>query len=342
MYNPFRLLFKRQRTLKRDFGSSSRAANPMFRTTAPRRAPWKIVAVLIVVFGAWCYTLFAPQYRVTAIEVTGAVKVDQESIVRFLDSRLNADIFGLRWKRVYYLTPLTGLTRDLKKSVERLVSVNELTITRRGRNTLVVSVSERTPNLIWETSYGNRYTVDEKGIVIERIPGDAPQGFNVLKDQNRIPVALGMQVVRPEYLASIAAIAQALQAISIEPTGYATWKVECRTISPTPASNTNRPDQTNTNQTTNVNSLNINIPTNANKPPKEMPEPTTCDPIELAINDPTVVVLTSEGWEIRLDTSSDIDAQLKKLQIALTERLSGKRTSLRYIDVRFGNKVYYQ
>lgn len=313
----------------------------MFNETRHQRFPWVFFTVLMIVLGTWVYTLFAPNYRLTSIEINGASKIDKGSVERFINNRLNTGFLGFQWRRVYYLTPVNSLARDLRSSIERLVSVNDITIIRRGRQTLVVTVSERTPNLVWETSRGDRYTVDEKGIVVERLTEDVPQGFKILNDSNNIPTDIGSKVVRPEYLSAMDTIANLLATLQITPTGYATWKVECRTVN---ALNVNVPDgneNTNNELTINTNSKNTNVDTlhtNVGETTNQAP----CNTVELAFNDPTVVAVVQEGYEIRLDTSSDINTQIQKLSVALKERLSNKINTLQYIDVRFGNKVYYQ
>ncbi len=295
--------------------------------------------VLAAILGTFVYTLYAPAYRITSIEVNGASKIDRESVTRFIDQRLNDGVLGFRWKRVYYLTPVASLARELRTSIERLVSVNDLSISRRGRNVLVVDLSERTPNMIWETQRGNRYTVDEKGIVVERLTVDAPQSFKVLKDSNNLPVDIGSNVARPEYLSAIDSIANSLANLQISPSSYATWKVKCRTVR---AVNVNDEQNVNTDAVANTNSINTNVNAPDTVTGNEPVEQSPCDPYVLAINDPTVVAVTVDGVELRFDTSTNIEAQVEKLRIALSERLSDRLTSLDYIDVRFGNKVYYQ
>ncbi|MDD5109649.1 MAG: hypothetical protein PHI63_00350 [Patescibacteria group bacterium] len=50
---------------------------------------------------------------------------------------------------------------------------------------------------------------------------------------------------------------------------------------------------------------------------------------------------TSAGYVIYLDLASSLDEQLGKLTSVLGQGI-GKRTGLRYIDVRYGQKVFYQ
>jgi hypothetical protein len=51
--------------------------------------------------------------------------------------------------------------------------------------------------------------------------------------------------------------------------------------------------------------------------------------------------VTGEGWELYIDLAEDADTQLEKLETVLLD-LGDARTTLRYIDTRFSDRVYYQ
>lgn len=343
MKNPFTTFFAKRRSRRRDYASSERSANPIFKKPATRSTlPWMFLALFVVALGAFVYVLFAPQYRITSVTVSGAVKLDAASIAQFVNGRLDRGLFGLQWRRVTYLTPTASITKDLRTSIERLISLNGLTIERVGRNSLTVNVQERTPHLIWETANGTRYFIDEKGIVVERVTSDVPSSFRTLVDSNGISADIGSQVVRPEYISTLETIEQRLPILSVNPVQFSTWIVECRKIE--------EPTETNTNENSNVNEgsegdsvLNINVNTatddhNTGQTIDDAP----CDYRQLAVDDPTLVVTTDEGWDIRMDISTNLDTQLKKLQVTLQQKFEDSREGLEYIDVRFGNKVYYK
>ncbi len=322
----------------------------MFKTTAAKsKFPWLFLLVILLAIGGFVYMLFAPQYRITSITVSGAVKLDGTTIARFVNDRLDQGFLGLEWRRVTYLTPTRTITSDLRASIERLISLNGLTIERVGRNSLSVHVQERTPHLIWETASGERYFVDEKGIIVERVATDVPSTFMTLIDSNGISTDIGSQVARPEYITALETIDQKLPMMSVNPKRYSTWIVKCRKIdtaantNSTSFANTNTTD-VNTNQdTTGDSTLNLNENSAiSDSTANQAIDDAACDFRKLAVNDPTLVVTTDEGWDIRIDVSTNLDTQLKKLHETLQQKFDGSRAGLKYIDVRFGNKVYYK
>ncbi|MBI4239636.1 hypothetical protein HY620_01455 [Candidatus Uhrbacteria bacterium] len=58
-------------------------------------------------------------------------------------------------------------------------------------------------------------------------------------------------------------------------------------------------------------------------------------------NATTVTVVTGERWEMYLTTDESLERQLAAVQTLLTEKIRDKRPTLRYIDARFGNRLYY-
>ena len=343
MKNPFAAIFAKRRSRRRDYASSERSANPIFKKPATRsKLPWMFCTLFVIALGAFIYMLFAPQYRITSISVNGAVKLDAASIAQFVNDRLDRGLFGLQWRRVTYLTPTESITNDLRASIERLISLNSLTIERIGRTSLVVNVRERTPHLVWQTANGTRYFIDEKGIVVERVTDDTPSTFRTLVDSNGISVDLGSQVVRPEYITALETVEQRLLAVSVTPVQYSTWVVECRKIEKSTETNTNEDQNVNDgSEGDSVLNINVNAVTDDHNA-DQTTDDTPCDYRQLAVDDPTLVVTTDEGWDIRIDTSSNLDTQLKKLQATLQQKFEGSREGLQYIDVRFGNKVYYK
>lgn len=53
-------------------------------------------------------------------------------------------------------------------------------------------------------------------------------------------------------------------------------------------------------------------------------------------------VVTTDGFGILFDASGDIESQLKNLDVVLREEVGESRGGLQYIDLRFGDRVYYK
>ncbi len=54
-----------------------------------------------------------------------------------------------------------------------------------------------------------------------------------------------------------------------------------------------------------------------------------------------IEITTREGWKIILDSEADFEKQIKNLALILDEKI-GNRGNLSYVDLRFGNKIFYK
>ena len=60
-------------------------------------------------------------------------------------------------------------------------------------------------------------------------------------------------------------------------------------------------------------------------------------------NKERLIVKTGKNWEIYFNLKEDLKKQLRNLKLVLEEKiLPEKRKDLEYIDLRFGNRVYYK
>ncbi len=340
MFNPFRLIF-RPRSIRRDFaGSPSRAANPFFRASPPRWSGW-LAAFLLALVGASAYIMWSPKFRISVVNVEGTEKLNPESIQRFVTARLDETFLGVTWKRVSYLVPLTALTKELQMAITKLMSVETLSIERQGRNALIVRLQERSPNLVWQSGEQTFYTLDENGVIVERLHGNIPEGFPTVVDANDLVPVIGSTVLKSRTISALYLLRERLPTLGLEVASYATWPVECPVRLPdqreTPTNASVPTNNANTNSA-NTNRRTENV--NARKSTVDIDTP-ICDRRALAINEPTLVVRTSEGWDIRFDASFDLELQMQKLSLTLKERLQ-QRKNLKYIDVRFGDRVFFQ
>jgi hypothetical protein len=65
--------------------------------------------------------------------------------------------------------------------------------------------------------------------------------------------------------------------------------------------------------------------------------------ITLSFSRETLEIGTSEGWKIYFEPKGDIESQIMNLDLLLKEKISSKdRKNLDYIDLRYGNKIFYK
>ena len=67
--------------------------------------------------------------------------------------------------------------------------------------------------------------------------------------------------------------------------------------------------------------------------------------IDLAeiVNQQRVNIRTLEGWEVYFNLEDGVSQQIFNLDIVLKEKISPEeRENLEYVDLRFGNQIYYK
>jgi len=63
--------------------------------------------------------------------------------------------------------------------------------------------------------------------------------------------------------------------------------------------------------------------------------------LDLSIADEMTFV-TTENWQGMLSTSVSLETQIKKLELALDEKIKDKRATLQYVDLRIKDRVYFK
>ena len=55
-----------------------------------------------------------------------------------------------------------------------------------------------------------------------------------------------------------------------------------------------------------------------------------------------VSVVTMEGWEVMFNSFGDPAQQVKNLDVVMSEKIKADRKSLKYVDVRFDNRIFFK
>jgi len=58
--------------------------------------------------------------------------------------------------------------------------------------------------------------------------------------------------------------------------------------------------------------------------------------------DNEITFVTQEGWQGFLSTQVSLETQIKKLELALQEKIKDKRATLQYVDLRIKDRVYFK
>ena len=216
-----------------------------------------------------------------------------------------------------------------------ITSFERIVVAKHFPNGLTVNLTERAARYVWLSDRGS-FGLDDQGQIVSHF-NDAsirPEGLSTINDENNLPIEIGARVIKEETVKSISDFIKGLfeQNISFESISV-------------PAISCPRTTVTNQNENDSIDggvviNANASVNTNVNS---ELPQPleTDCDIPSLVASGQDFRVNTSDGWQIRFLANGDTSNQLTKLKRFLQDGSTDPKT-LSYIDLRFGERIYYQ
>lgn len=296
--------------------------------------------IILLSFGLVYLIFFSEIFQIRFISVTGTVKVPAQTIEGYVKKELSGLRFGFLPESNYFFLDEKSARNKVREKIQATIGLEEYSLHKRFPRTVAVVLKETIPSLTWKTG-SNFYYLDKNGIVALSVPEkEVDKNFPLIEDQNNLLLSPQDQTVTSEWLAAIPQIKENLAKINLPMNHFLAPIVRCYDPAlPLPEEeiilNSNANINTNANKNINYNlNANINENTNASLP--------VCQLKEELQKLKQINVLTTEGYQIYLATDQDIASQIENLNLVLTSKLKGKSAALKYIDLRFENRIYYQ
>lgn len=295
----------------------SRGKNPFSKHYQRKNRLLKIYGFLaiIIFLGLGYFLLYSARFEIKNIDVSGTRNIRAEDIKSIIESQLAERRF-----LIFKQNNLFAFSKkELAKKINEKYILDDLNINKDLPDSLKVMIKEKISLLIW-VSNNRYYNLDSSGIAISEI-------LNLNKSKSTKKKTTEEAAPEPEFFD-----------IKSLNTGQMIDNQEIGSF-PLVFDETNKEVILGKSV---INSEMISIIMNLNK---KVPEK-----ISISINffkipesgSREVKAVTAEGWEIYFDTSKDIEMQLNNLKLTLDEKIKNNRQGLHYIDLRFGNRVYYQ
>ncbi|HTK09115.1 MAG TPA: FtsQ-type POTRA domain-containing protein [Ktedonobacteraceae bacterium] len=170
---------------------------PAYGTRVPRRSGrlgfrrgliWKLLGVLtggVLLMLAANFAFAGNAFRIEQVTVVGT---HNDALIRSIQK------MGMQGQNIFLLNvPM------LNERIAALPQVSAVTLSKQLPNQLVVTVSERTPFLLWSTPQGV-FSVDNKGVVIAAVGASSAAAMNMVVDvsqQNTQKPPKGITTVQP-------------------------------------------------------------------------------------------------------------------------------------------------
>ena len=271
-----------------------------------------VIFVLIVIAGGGIHFLsYMPQYSISTINVTGTELEDPSLIQGSVDRLIHDDSNHFFSRANIFTYPKAEIVRALSVDFPRIGSA---TVSRTSlfSQTLDVSVTERQPFALWCATVDDCYEMDESGYIFAE-GSEASSTMYIFQDGFASSTA---------SVATSSAVAAAAEAIS--------------------------PQAGSTVLTTGTSS-----PIGQQYVPAHLPgilallqdfgQAGVTPRGAIVENDEDFSVPLAEGFTVKASFGESADMLSRNLQLILSsESLQGKLNDLEYIDLRFGNRVYYK
>lgn len=333
---------RKRRTLPKPATSEvhySHRSNPLFPSEQTRlQSRWRnrtLLILQVLVFGLlWYVIMNSPMFRISSIhiELIDSTTQLEQQIATQVDVLLSKRTLLVIPNQNYFILRPLWFGDHLEQAIANILGVENISIQKDFPNTLTISIQAKSAKYIWQ-SREKKYFMDENGFIISEIQNNDEE-LNLLRieDENELSVDVGSQKIDANILHGIQKFTDTF------PSDFSMQKVLIPQLdcvnTPSEANIPVEDDSdviSNTNKTTNT-----NLAANTNES-EDLPE-STCDIQQLLYFTPEFHIVTEAGWQVYV-LKDDIEAQINKLQRTLQDP-SVHPESLRYIDVRFGERVY--
>ncbi len=304
--------------------------NPFFPKKQPTRkvkkSPTKYVVFFFMCIGLLVAASEYTGFHITQVNITGAQLIDENQVGDAAQNYLNGRRFLLQNKSSILLSK-----KKLKQALQKELPITDVEINREGFKTITITIGERLP--VFRLNYPPDHfsIIDEDGVIVFAEIGKT------------FEVAVEVEETTTESEDEKISEVVSDDATPEEPP--TTSVVECIfcdtfsnytliTASSTPP--TFWKSGTSTLPKSTVSSLltikdrfeSLTIPVDNFTITQESPE--------------TAEIRVQEGFLVYIDLSKDLNAQIENLGALLDREYPTAPRNVRYIDVRYGNRLYYQ
>ena len=304
-------------------------ANPFFpkkkKIPKKRKSSQKFIFIPLIALALFFAFSEYPKLHITDIKIEGAQLIDEAKVGETVQSALA----GRRsWGLVRNNNTALLSKQNIKEKLFTTLPIKDVSVDRKGFNTITVTIGERLP--IFRLDYPPTHfsVIDEDGLVV----------FAEIGTEVVVPV----ETVEEESSDDDEDVVNNEATTEEPPT---TSVVECIfcdtfdnltliTVSSTPptffktGTSTLPKSKVSSLQTILTRFESLTIPVDNFTITEEAPE--------------TVQIRTLEGFLVYIDLSKDLDAQIANLGALLDREYPNPPRGLQYIDVRYGNRLYYQ
>lgn len=197
--------------------------NPLF--TKPN---WRLFVIerlstiawltLLIILIAIYLIFYSPLLKINRVEINGLKSISGKTLE---EKYINWQLDQTRFKVFPQSNMIMFSRKWLNERITHDYGLASLKINKNLPHTLIITIAEKTPELIWVTD-GKNYLLSESGDIVSQITSpDQATGLTYIYDDSNIEVKPGVQAINQEKISFILQlIAKMKQLSQIEVTGY--------------------------------------------------------------------------------------------------------------------------
>ena len=296
-----------------------RYRNPYFKQipAKKRRWPWLIFGTVVLALSAWLfYVLFTAEiYTIKEVQILGNETIPKAELQLRVDEALTGEVWGIFPKRNRFLFDQS----DLAQQLSRDFTFESLSAEVTGQ-VLTITIQEKNSELLWQAE-GRWFLVDAAGVVIRLLNAEEEARLQAPDPEPEIIMGTLIDADGTEREVNIA------PPPTLDPIKKLPRFIDVNDL---PVS----PHQT---VLTEWEVTNIFLFYDRLKELGLKGLETRID----RVAGKWMSVRTDRGFEILFDPTADVNAQIERLSAIWREQLK-ERLDLQYIDLRFGDHVYFK
>lgn len=318
--NAVRILSPEEEKSNRDFSWHGRNINPFTsKTTHVRYFRAKIILIFLSIIGIFLLLLYHPFFRVTTVNISGNQRIKSDDLQKTVE--------GIIFYKKWYILPQNSFifanVDEIRDIMKKRFPIESIVVQKTFPNTLNITVQEKVSSIIYGNGKQFAY-VDHEGKVIEVIRNVMDYEWKeTVKTVTSTDV--GGEVVTSTIIVSRIHKPDVRQ-LQSQFGAYLVVFDEAE-----------KNEIVNESVLSKINSANILEWTNLLKSRGDVP--LNYFVLNSEIGDMTIK--TKEGWEIRTQVEQDANEQFENLLLILRTKINN-RSSLKYIDLRYEGRFYWQ
>ncbi len=308
-------------------------------------AHWETLLSFVLVVIAIIYLVgFSGTFLITKFVISGNVYLTNEVLTQTFRDVTNSK----RWWLLPQNNSLFFSEEEAEKTFTDKYILETIDISKKYPHEIYLTLKERIPGLTYRAN-GQTFYMDRKGVITEQVTEKPDPRYPLMEDQNAREVELQKEMLPEDFVVFYLSLMERFpENLGLTVTQGKVGEISCsrpEIVKETIVSEDDilqseereeKKDNTDSASESNTNTEDKKVKKTVIEVVKETP--VACEDLDVYHH---LTLKTDKNILLHFTTLDSLDAQIERLNLLLNQHLE-TLDGLAYIDLRFGNKIYYQ